>query len=174
MINGGIFGPKLSGKSTLAQSLSREYWLKHKRRSLVLDPHMDVWGDQAWVTAEEEKFWPAVWNTQNSLVIVEESAATIRRERSLVPVFTRLRHNHHYLLIIGHNGTDLLPVMRQQLDVLYLFRQPKEAAEIWSKTFCDERLLEAQQLKQYEFIRLEMYKDPVKMILPKPKNVSPV
>lgn len=174
MISGGIFGPKLSGKSTLAKSLSREYWLEKGIRSLVLDPHQDDdWGNQAWVTSDEKLFWERVWATKNSLIVVEEAAATIRRDRALTPVFTRLRHNHHRLLIVGHSGMDLLPSMRQQLDTIFLFSQPQPAAEVWDQTFRTEKygqLLEASSLGQFEFLRARLYKAPVKMKLTGVRN----
>lgn len=173
MINGGIFGPKLSGKTTLAVCLSKAYWSVHKIRSLVLDPHVEQWGTQAWVTNDEEKFWPNVWKSHHCLIIVEEAAATIRRERELIPVFTRMRHCQHKLLIIGHSGMDLLPVMRQQLDVIYLFRQPDQAAKVWSDTFAQKGLMAATELNQYEFIRLQMFGVPTKMRLASPTKCPP-
>jgi len=168
MINGGIFGPKLSGKTTLAKKLSRDFFFREGRTCLVLDPHLEEWGKHCHVTADEEKFWPVVWSKQHCLIIVEEVAATIRRERELVPVFTRMRHCHHKLVVIGHSGTDLLPVMRQQLDVIYLFRQPPSAAKIWAENFCQEGLLASTELRQYEFLRGTAYEAPKKFILPKP------
>ncbi len=167
MTSAGIFGPKLSGKTTLARQLSVEYWRKNKMRSLILDPHLESWGGQAWVTDNEEKFWEAVWKTKNCLVIVEEAAATIRRERNLVPVFTRLRHREHKLIVIGHSGMDLLPVMRQQFDTIYLFRQPKSAAVVWSETMTEPGLIDAVELDQYEFIYGRLYQTPVKIKLTK-------
>lgn len=168
MINAGVFGPKLSGKTTLARAISRQYWATRRIRSFVLDPHLEAWGPQAFVTNDEEKFWDIVWKTKGALIIVEEAAATIRRERDLIPVFTRLRHCNHRLIVVGHSGIDLLPVMRQQLDTLYLFRQPEEAAVIWARTFCDKRLLAATELGQYEFLYAEMFREPRKMRLPSP------
>jgi hypothetical protein len=173
MTNGGIFGPKLSGKTTLARTLSKQFWQREQRRTLVLDPHLEMWGEHAKAYESEKDFWEAVWKVQSCLIVVEEAAATIRRERSLVPVFTRLRHNNHKLLVIGHSGMDLLPVMRQQLDLIFLFRQPKSAATVWAETFTEDGLLQSTTLKQYEFIRCELYGQPQKMILPKPKNASP-
>lgn len=168
MINAGIFGPKLSGKTTLAKKLSRDLYCKTGMRSLILDPHEESWGEHAHVTPDEEKFWRGVWASQGCLVIVEEAAATIRRERDLVPVFTRLRHCNHRLIVVGHSGMDLLPVMRQQLDVIYLFRQPESAAKVWAETFAEKGLLAATELRQYEFIRCQLYQPPQKFILPKP------
>lgn len=174
MTNGGIFGPKLSGKTTLARCLSVEYWKKYKIRTLVLDPHLEPWGEQAWATNDEEKFWNAVWKCHRSLIVVEEAAATIRRERELVPVFTRMRHCSHKLLVIGHSGMDLLPVMRQQLDVLFLFRQPEQAAKIWASTFAETGLMAATELQQYEFLRCQLFKKPLKMKLASVKACPPV
>lgn len=162
MISGGIFGPKLCGKTTLAKELSREYWHVDCRRSFVLDPHLDRWGEQAWVTNNEEKFWAVVWSTKGGLVIVDESAATIRRERSLVPVFTMMRHNRHKLLVIGHGADDLLPPMRRQLDTLYLFRQDEDSVEAWARIFADKQLYDAAALDQYEFLEKHSFRPAIK------------
>jgi len=165
MNSAGIFGPKLSGKTTLAKALSREYFLKCKLRTLVLDPNNDDWGKQSLVFTDEEKFWPVVWQSQNCLVIVDEAAATIRRDKDLIPVFTRLRHLHHKLIVIGHSGMDLLPVMRQQFDELFLFRQPESAAKVWAETMTQKGLLQSGELKQFEFLHTKLYGTPRKLRL---------
>ena len=172
MINGGIFGPKLSGKTTLAKALSRQYWQQQKIKTIVLDINGDVWGEHATATEDETIFWEVVWKARNCLVIVDEAAATIRREKTLIPAFTRMRHCQHKLIVIGHSGMDLLPVMRQQLDTLYLFRQPKSSAQVWAEVMTEDGLLESVNLKQYEFIRHELYGTPQRQKLTLPK-VSP-
>lgn len=161
----GVFGPTLSGKTTLAKAISRQYWQHQKVRSIVLDIHAEEWGEHAAVFQDEELFWKNAWNTTDSLIIVEEAAATISRDKGLIPVFTRMRHNRHSLMVVGHNGTDLLPTMRQQLTTVFLFKQPEVAAKIWSVNFAEERLLETTQLKQYEFIHYESYGEPTKQKL---------
>lgn len=161
----GIMGPKLSGKTTLAMALSKEYWRKYKMRSLVLDPNLDNWGPQAWVTNDESKFWAAVWKTERCLVIVDEAAETINRDKELIRVFTRLRHLHHKLIVIGHSGVNLLPIMRQQLDTLYLFRQSRRAAAIWCEDMTQPGFIEAENLEQYVFLYGEKFKAPVKQRL---------
>ncbi len=168
MESAGIFGPKLSGKTTLAKELSRQYWERSQRRSLVLDPNLEEWGPHAWVTDDEEKFWSAVWKNsvfkpaKPSLVIVEEAAETINRDKGLTSVFTRLRHLNHKLIVIGHSGENLLPIMRQQLDTLYLFRQSPDDAERWARSMTQEGFLTAAELEQYEFLFGERFKPPVK------------
>ncbi len=168
MESAGIFGPKLSGKTTLAKELSRQYWLKQRRRSLVLDINLEEWGPHAWVTDDEEKFWCTVWkqpivgHAKPSLVIVEEATETINRDKTLTRVFTRLRHLHHKLLVIGHDGTNLLRIMREQIDTLYLFRSSPKAAEMWADSMTQEGFLDAALLNQYEFLYGERFKPPVK------------
>lgn len=111
-------------------------------------------------------------------MIVDDGSATIARDKTLIPVFTALRHNHHHLVVIGHSGTDLLPVMREQLDELFLFRQPRKAAELWSDTFTDETLLAACCMNRFEFLHARLYRSAQKKILkivdgvPKIENVA--
>lgn len=161
----GVFGPTVSGKTTLARKLSEQYWRQHQIRSVVLDINGEAWGEHALVFEDEEKFWPAVWGCTDSLIIVEEASTTISRDRSLIPVFTRMRHNRHSLMVVGHNGTDLLPAMRQQLTSVYLFRQPEMAAKVWANNFANQGLLKTTELNQYEFIHFESYGTPRKQKL---------
>lgn len=165
MFSAGIFGPKLSGKTTLAKYISRQYWTKHHIRSMVLDINNESWGEQAWVTDDNDKFWTAVWQTNNSLVVVDEASSTIKRDQTLIPVFTRLRHLNHKLIVIGHNGMNLLPIMREQFDTLYLFRQPEKAAKVWAETFTQVELLSAVNLQQHEFLHTQLFGKPKKMKL---------
>jgi hypothetical protein len=171
MESAGIFGPKLSGKTTLAKELSRQYWVKAGRRSLVLDINREEWGKHAWVTDDEERFWGIVWRkptigkAKPSLVIVDEAAETIKRDKGLIRLFTRLRHLQHKLIVIGHSGENLLPIMRQQFDTLYLFRQSPDDSERWARSMTQEGFLDAAQLEQYEFLYGERFKPPVKRML---------
>lgn len=161
----GIFGPSMSGKTTLAKALSSQYWNTQKIKSLVLDPNSDQWGAHAIVTNDEKKFWDLVWASRKCLVIVEESSETINRDKELTPVFTRMRHSEHKLIVIGHSGASLLPVMRQQFDTLYLFLQGRKAAVTWSEECMSEHLMSCTSLQQYEFLFWERFRAPRKMIL---------
>lgn len=163
----GIFGPKTCGKTNLAKYFSRQFWRWHERATLVLDPHRESWGPQALVTVDGEKFTEWIWNSRNYLVIMEEAAETIARDRDKTTLFTRLNHQGHKLIIIGHDGTDLLPVQRRQFDQLALFVQPKKATEIWLEDQPQIRgLEEAPNLKQYEFLWGQHWQTAQKRILP--------
>lgn len=153
MENAGIFGPSKSGKTTLAKALSAEFWRTKKLKSIVLDPHLDKdWGAHALVFADEVKFWSVVWASDHCVVIVEEATQTINRNQDLNKVFTAIRHNYHSLIVVGHNGTSLLPIMRQQLEKLYLFLHSPKAAKIWVEETACQDLFQATTLNQYEFL----------------------
>lgn len=168
MENAGIFGPSKSGKTTLAKALSAEYWRTRKLKSLVLDPHLEEWGAHAVVFNDEAKFWATVWASDHCLVIVEEATQTINRNKDLNRVFTAIRHNHHSLIVVGHNGSSLLPTMRQQLEKLYLFLQSEKAAKIWMEETACPHLLQATTLGQYEFIYYKRFSPVRRLRLPPP------
>lgn len=161
----GIFGTTESGKTTLAKKLSEQFWLQRKIRSLVLDPHLETWGQHALVSTDEKAFWETVWKTNGCLIVVEEASSTINRESDLIPLFTKIRHNQHHLLVIGHSGRDLLPAMREQLNLIFLFRQSKKAAELWAEVFTEDRLNESVSLTQFEFLRCQLFNPPQRLKL---------
>jgi ABC-type molybdenum transport system ATPase subunit/photorepair protein PhrA len=163
--NIGVFGPTLSGKTTLAKVIARNYWTKNHIQSLCLDIQHDSWSESVWTTDKEDLFWDQVWKQNNKLIIVDDGSATINRNKDLLSAFTMLRHRGHHLLIIGHNGTDLLPAMRRALHKLYLFRQSEKASQLWAEDFTDKRILAAAQLQQYEFLYCELYQAPRKQKL---------
>lgn len=166
MIVGGVFGPKKSGKTTLAKELAEQYWRKEQRRSLVNDPNLtDDWGATCWVAPSESEFWNKAWTTQNCLLICDDAGRTIDRAAELNDAFTRINHNGHKLLVIGHSGTNLTTVQRQQMDVVYLFRTTPKAAEYWYDVFGDKKILTANKLQRYEFLYIRQYEETQKMML---------
>ena len=138
MIVGGIFGRKKSGKTTLAKHLGKEYWQSEDRRSLVLDPNAtDTWGPEFWVTSDADLYWATAWSTEHCLLIVDDAGKAIDRDSALTDAFTRINHNGHKLLVIGHDGVNLTRVMREQMDTLYLFAAGSKAVEKWEEIFPD-------------------------------------
>lgn len=155
----GIFGPGQSGKTTLAKSVSESMQKRHGFDSLVLDPNGEHWKASKFTTTDEEAFWPVVWKSERCLIVVEEATEMIARNKDLIGLFTRIRHKGHKLMVIGHNGTNLLPIMREQIHFLFLFRQPFASAKLWSDTMAEDRLIQATTLKQYEFLRCIQFGD---------------
>lgn len=172
MLVGGIFGPKKSGKTTLAQHLAQAYWHSEDRASLVNDPNSSDWPKCCWqppITLNEEQketvFWETVWKTQHKLIICDDAGKSIDRNADLNDIFTRINHNGHKLLIVGHNGSNLLPIQRQQMDDVYLFRSTLDACKWWYDVFGDDKIFEAPKLQRYEFLRCRFYEPTEKHIL---------
>lgn len=178
MIVGGIFGPKKSGKTTLADHLAQEYWQKENRRCLVNDPNgTDSWSACCWQPefqkngkripddVREKQFWDVAWSTQNCLLICDDAGKTIDRNDELTDVFTRINHNGHKLLVVGHSGVNLNPTMREQMDVLYLFRTTPSASKKWYEVFGADELKTAHKLGRYEFFYVRQYEPTEKLKL---------
>jgi hypothetical protein len=176
-----ISGASECGKTTLAIHLSRAYWSVHKMRTLALDiwKEENSWGPQAWVTKSEKIFFGtyneekkdfdggAIWQTRGDLVVVDEASSTIKRDRDLVPLFVKIRHCKHTLLVICHDATDLLPTMRRNLNEVFLFAQAEDALKLWQKDLPLMRGMSLAavtqdgqcKLQPYEFVHCENYKD---------------
>lgn len=173
MINGGIFGMIRSGKTTLARKLAWHFWKTKGQRSIYFDPKRDParnwFPDCTTIFYDEAPFWDAAWKGTGLVVIADEAAVSIARERELTPVFTMMNGRHHRFIVVGHSGTDLLPAMRQQIDYLFLFRQAQEAADMWRKEFPDEQklVMEATRLNQFEYLLCRKYVSPEKFYLTK-------
>lgn len=177
MLVGGIFGPKKSGKTTLARALAEGYWLSEDRASLVNDPNSSGWPKCCWQPPasfngrtlspdnREALFWDNVWKTQHKLIICDDAGKSINRNADLNDIFTRINHNGHKLLIIGHNGSNLLPIQREQMDDVYLFRSTLDACKWWYDVFGDDKIFSAATLNRYEFLRCRFYEPTEKHIL---------
>jgi hypothetical protein len=156
MINGGIFGMIKSGKTTLARKIAWHFWKTKGQRSIYFDPKCDPvgnwWPESGTVFYDPEKFWSAAWANENLVVVADEAAVSIGRDRDLMAVFTMLNGRHHRFIVCGHSGADLLPGMRQQIGHLFIFRQATEAADLWRREFADERLMQSLELNQYEYL----------------------
>lgn len=162
----GVFGPGDSGKTTLVKQLSRSMWFKGGFKSLVLDPNGEgTWGNHSLVTTDEEYFMRLFWANRRCFCVIEEATETIKRDQEKNSLFTRGRHRGHKICVVGHSGTNLLPIHRLQLHTLYLFRQPKSAAKIWAELFTNDDILKCTDLNQFEFIRCELFRPVTKHIL---------
>ncbi len=148
----------------MARELAIEYWTHEKRRTLVLDPNGEKWGEYFWTTSDEELFWKTVWAQKECLIVVEDASVTINREAELKGVFTQMRHRGHKLLVCGHSGSDLLPVMRQQFDCCWLFCQPPQAAKMWAENFPRyyDEVMKCWELDQHEFLYVRQWHPPVR------------
>ena len=136
----GVFGRRLSGKTTLLRAVLRSYFAAEGRRALVLDPNLEPWGEFAWVTADRDRMMAKLWASWGCNVVVEEAGSTIRRDAEVTELFTRSGHRCHRVFVAGHTSSSLLPVMREQLTELYLFRQSQREADGWAELFTNDEI----------------------------------
>lgn len=135
-----VCGRRLSGKTTLVIEYLRASWEKERRYGVVLDPksQQHVWGDHAYVTNERAK-WLGKWQNpqcKNCNIVWEETSTTLKRDADFVDVFTAKAGEHgHRLIVTCHSGAALLPVMRDQITEIFLFRQSGNEAEMWAEKF---------------------------------------
>jgi len=127
----GVFGESENGKSTLVKAMCLEFWRQHHKLTLVLEAFVSPWHPGAWVTNNEENFREAVNRKRGCVVVIEDASATIAADKTFNPFFTCIRHNDHDLIVVGHDGCDLLPAMRQNLNELILFLQTERTVKIW-------------------------------------------
>jgi len=156
----GIFGPGLSGKSTCAECIVKVSYEQNGIRALVLDQaQTSSWGPGSVVYTEVEPFLKAVWASENCLVVIEEATSALAdfSPQELVSLFTRVRHRGHKLIIIAHRATALLPILREQLSHLFLFRQADPAAKFWMECHAEPRLIESTRLNKYEFLEFRAF-----------------
>lgn len=161
-IHTAFLGPSLFGKSHAAKLSARQHWLRHRRRSIVLDPTTEPgqphgWGDYCLVFQGEgerprELFRDAVFRKYEHCAVFFDEGGEVERDKDMNPYFTRIRHRYHIFHYISHAWTDMLPKQRNQLGTLFLFWQPADAAESIAREWSDPRLLEATKLPKYEFL----------------------
>lgn len=168
----GIFGRRLSGKTTLTIEVLAASYRRERRFAVVLDPklHQHNWGSHCYATKDRAK-WLTKWqhrDCRNCNIVWEESSTTIKRDADFVDVFTASAGEHgHRLIVTGHSGAALLPVMREQLTELFLFRQSRNEAEKWIEQFADDRLIEscALDFSRREFLHVRMGETPTRHFL---------
>ena len=169
----GIFGRRLSGKTTLTIHFLATSYAREKRMAVVLDPKMGEhnWGNHCYVTNNREK-WLAKWQhpqCRNCNVVWEETSTTLKRDRSFADVFTAKAGAHgHRLIITGHTAASLLPEMRDQITEIFVFRQSLAEAEKWADQFADPRVRELAMSLDYgarEFLHVRMGCEPRKLRL---------
>lgn len=171
----GIFGRRLSGKSTLARELVLDQFRSRGWLSIVLAP-MSKPGD--WPRPpchwwkDRDAWLRSVWKSWACNVVCDDASMTIKRDRELEELFTCVGHRSHRLWVLGHSGANLLPAMREQLTEIFLFRQSKSEAELWAELFADDRILEARTLEydRREFLHARLGGDVRRCVLSLPKT----
>ena len=154
-----LIGGSESGKTFFAIGWSRGLWRRYRLRSIVFDPYAreNVWGPQAWVTDDFEKFERAAFGTKGCAVFWDEGTMTGGRDKENLKFFTAIRHNHPVFVFIGHGFATMLPIMRGSLTDLLLARRDPRDADQWAALTSDAAVMQATELAQYEFLHKRMF-----------------
>lgn len=153
------------GKTFLCAGLSRGHWRFHGMTSIVFDPWKGEtdWGKQAWVTKDFTEFRRAVANTKGKAVFWDEGTSTGGRDNDNVDLFTAIRHLHPAFYFVGHRYTAMLPVMRTSITEILIAAADVEDIEPLARVMVDRQVMDAVNLKQYEFLHKRKHR-PVRVL----------
>jgi len=155
-----ILGMSQSGKSTLAKIMACES-IKRGRTVVVLDPIYDAeWSRIGCVVFySTEKFNRYIKDPDNRemTVIVDEVGLAIARNKAMNHITTSARHRGHVTIVIGHERTDLSPVMRNNCGTLCLFVLSRESREMLAREWDCDAILSV-KLNQGEFLYIQKFK----------------
>lgn len=157
MAHVGIFGPTMCGKTTLGQHLAKSYEAAGIR-CLVCDPMGNRW-PASWQTGDMAAFLAKAKASQRCALLIDEAGLTIDRDRTLQWLFVTARQWGHRTHVFGHDGSQLLPVMRQQISELFLFACHPDVAEMWGRQFpkSANELRSAPELGRFEFLCVRQF-----------------
>lgn len=147
----GIFGSTMSGKTTLAKSLARDYQAKGIP-CIVYDPRLTPWGAGAYVTASVEQFRQTARLSRRCALFFDDGGRIQRGSKDDEWLFTESRHEGHRLHVTAQGGPQLTPTMRESLSAVCLFRCGRKVAAFWQEEFAVDDAGAAADLQQYEFL----------------------
>jgi len=148
----GIFGPPECGKTTAAKAILRERWRMLRRRAIVVDLNGDAWPAHCLVFNSLDRALAFAWRVSGCDFVIDDASGQIYRDAGHNDLFTRIRHQQHTLFVIGHNATILLPIQREALGTLLLFRQSPKAIAAWVEDWAEPRIEAAANMRAYEFL----------------------
>ena len=157
-----ICGITQSGKTTMAKLLARMR-SRAGRKVLVLDPILDNDWPAHLVTDDPEKYLEIAQSeqTRNCTLVVDEGRMALARDERFSWLTTTSRHSGHDCIIISHRPTGLTPELRSNCVICYAFNIHEMDAELLSRNYNRQELLQAPSLPQGEYIRCEAMKAQV-------------
>lgn len=148
-----ICGMTESGKTTLARALAHAY----RRKGigvLVLDPLKDPRWDCDFITADQDAYLDALWNSRHCMAFMDEGGKSVGRYNyAMQETATMARHWGHSCHYIGQDPTLLAPIIRDQCRHIFLFCASDRVGKKLADEFNQPALLECGSLKQGEYIR---------------------
>ncbi len=150
-----VLGVTGYGKSTIIRRIIAKGWDQSPRvASLVLDPNLEGdWGDGAhFVTDDPVEYLQVAKESKCCILVVDEAGEMLKRDPEFRWLVTRSRHFGHIAVLSSHFATDILPVMRNQCQEAYVFKQNLDAAKTLARQYADQLFARAHQLDVGQYI----------------------
>jgi hypothetical protein len=156
-----IFGQTESGKTTLAKQLAAKYKASGIK-VIVYDPMFDPNWPSDFRTADINEF-NIVWRKSRSCAIfMDESRKEIGENDNTIEPSAIGRHWGHNFYFISQRFNGISPLTRTNCSKLYLFSCSQKDAKIYYDDWGKEEILQAPNLKQFEFLEITRFSTPIK------------
>lgn len=144
-----ILGITGTGKTTLAKRLSNQ----SQRQVVVLEPFTTGgWNSNAYFAQDADEVLAIAQSNKNLDIFIDESAETLCRDNAFQFLATRSRQYGHRVFFIAQRASQILPVIRNNCETVYCFRQSKKDAEIIANDLADDCFLQCAKLSKGECI----------------------
>lgn len=156
MPHAAIIGRKRSGKTVLSLAMAAQYRAQGYAL-LVLDPHGNPAWHADWMTDNLERFLWKVKRSSSCILFVEETGnGQIGRQPEFEYLVTEAHHRGHVTHYISQYHTQVTPIVRANVDRLYLFRSGPKSSKEWGEQFGVPGLPElCQRLPKYHWLYLD-------------------
>jgi len=169
-----ICGGSTCGKSTLGKVLAQQF-LRKNHAVYVLAARSEKWPcsklclsmDElwSWVSAQRKANRKRIEQGQKPIkiaVFIDDAGQTIDKYDKRFNYFaTDARHDYIRSIFLIHAGPQILPVVRNCVETLYLFRCATSVAKLWYDQFVHRELLEvSESLDKYQYLWVPKFGKP--------------
>lgn len=148
--HGALVGGTGSGKTYLAKKMAEAY--KVSRPVIVFDP-MENGYPGSYVTSDFDAFILQAKNHKQCALFIDESSE-VSKHPDFNWCFTIARNLGHESNFISQRHTQVPPIIRENVERLYLFKCSDKSAQNWAEEFAmpEILMLQAERYPRYHFI----------------------
>lgn len=130
---------------------------------MILEPiRTEGWARLAYHVPDADILQKVCKSNRDLDVFVDEAGETLLRDSEYQFLATRSRQYGHRLFFIAQRAQQVLPIIRNNCEAVYCFRQSKPDAEILAREYADPVFLSACTLKKGEYLARLGIDSPVK------------
>lgn len=165
MTHAVILGQTLSGKTTYAMKWAA-YYRSHGVGVVVLDKYKNPEWCADWITSDPAEFMEFIKNPDKCLgcaLFADEAGDSISRyDAESNWCTTQSRHFGHRFHLITQRAQMVSTTVRSQCSICVCFNVGPKDAKIYAEEFNNPLLLQAPELAQGEYIRVERFKPAIR------------